>query len=93
MAKEYQKLIKTCHKVNNYWDEAYYEGYSNGLLLIEMCEDNNSIVNVLPFLYLPNAKQPLTTYTIFMDELARVSRGRSKYLAFAKTIVKEKKIS
>jgi len=90
IAKEYEEWIEAYHETGNYWDEAYYEGYVKGLLLVEACENDNSIVNKFPFLYLPNAKQPLTTYTIFMDELARVSRGRSKYLKYAETIVNKK---
>lgn len=90
IAGKYEEWTEKFHKAGNYWDEAYYEGYINGLVLIEACENDNSIVNAFPFLYLPNAKQPLTTYTIFMDELARVSHGRSKYLKFAKTIVNKK---
>jgi len=90
IAGKYEEWTENFHKAGNYWDEAYYEGYINGLVLIEACENDNSIVNEFPFLYLPNAKQPLTTYTIFMDELARVSRGSSKYQRFAKTIVNKK---
>lgn len=90
IAKKYEEWIETYHEAGNYWDEAYYEGYVNGLVLVEACENDNSIVNEFPFLYLPNAKHPLTTYTIFMDELARVSRGRNKYLKYAKTIVNKK---
>lgn len=90
IAKKYEEWIKTYNKAGNYWDEAYYEGYVNGLILIEACENDISIVNEFPFLYLPNAKKPLTSYTIFMDELALLSRGKSKYLDYAKTIVNEK---
>lgn len=90
IAKKYEEWIERYNEVGNYWDEAYYEGYVNGLILIEACEDDNGIVNEFPFLYLPNVKQPLTTYTIFEDELARVSRTKSKYLKYAKTIVNKK---
>lgn len=90
IAKKYEEWIEIYHETGNYWNEAYYEGYVNGLVLVEACENDNNIVKEFPFLYLPNAKLPLTTYTIFMDELARVSRGRSKYLKYAKTIVNKK---
>ena len=71
----------------NYWDEAYYEGYVNGLVLLETIEDDNNIINECPFLYLPNAKVVLTTYTIFMDELTRVSKKNDKFLKYAKKII------
>lgn len=90
IAKKYEELIGKYHEAGNYWDEAYYEGYINGLILIEVCESDNHIVKEFPFLYLPNAKQPLTTYTIFTDELARISREGSRYLDYAKTIVDKK---
>jgi hypothetical protein len=90
IARKYVERVEKYHESGNYWDEAYYEGYVNGLVLVEACENDNSIVKEFPFLYLPNAKLPLTTYIIFMDELARVSRVRSKYLKYAKTVVNKK---
>lgn len=69
IAKQYEKWIETHNEAGNYWDGAYYEGYVNGLILIEACENDNNIVNEFSFLYLPNAKQSPKNYAIFMDEL------------------------
>lgn len=87
IAGEYQELIEEVNEVGNYWDGAYYEGYTNGLVLIEAIEDDNDIINEFPFLFLPNAKRPLTTYNVFMDELIRVSKKNDKYSKYAKEIV------
>ena len=74
----------------NYWDASYYEGYVNGLVFIEACEDEDDIMNKFPFLFLPNAKKELSSYDIYMNELRRVSRSRSKFQKQAKEIVKNK---
>ncbi len=58
-------------------------------MLIEAIEDNINIVNEFPLLYLPNAKIALTTYTIFIDELTRVSKKNDKFLKYAKKIINE----
>lgn len=87
--EEYEKWIENYLINEDYWNASYYQGYVEGLFLIEACEDDNNILNIFPFLFLPNAKQALSTYDIFMDELVRVSRGRSKYQRRAKDIVKK----
>lgn len=89
IAKKYVERVEILHKAGNYWDEAYNEGYLNGLIFIEALEDDGSILKEFPFLFLPNAKKSLTTYETFMEELARVSQGRSTYLKYAKAIVNE----
>ena len=90
MAGEYEKWIENYFADDNYWDASYYEGYVNGLILIETCESDNGILNDFPFLFLPTSKRTLSTYDIFKDELARISRGRSKYQKQAKEIVSKK---
>lgn len=90
IAGKYEEWIKKANIAGDFWNEAYYEGYTNGLVLLEAIEDDNNIVNECPFLYLPNAKIALTTYTIFMDELTRVSRKNDKFLKYAKKIIEEK---
>lgn len=89
IAGEYAEWTENYLAAENYWDAAYYEGYVNGLVLIEACEDKDDILNDFPFLFLPNAKQALTSYEIYIDELKRVSRGRSKYQKQAEAIVKK----
>lgn len=90
IAQKYEERVKTLHEAGDYWDEAYNEGYVNGLVLIEGLEEDNSILEEFPFLFLPNAKKQLSTYEIFMEELARVSQGKSKYFKYAKTVINEK---
>ncbi|MCH5211288.1 MAG: hypothetical protein J1F01_10050 [Oscillospiraceae bacterium] len=72
IAQEYNEWVRKYHAAGNYLEEVYYEGYINGLVLIEKYENDNSIVNNFPFLYLPNSKQSLTTYSVFEKELTRV---------------------
>ena len=89
IAGKYEEWTENYLEAENYWDAAYYEGYVNGLVLIEACEGEDDTLNKFPFLFLPNAKQALTSYDIYMDELKRISRGRSKYQKQAKEIVKK----
>lgn len=90
IAGTYEQWVEEYYDSENYWDASYYEGYVNGLVLIEACESNKDIIKEFPFLFLPNARQAITSYDIFMDELVRISRGRSKYQKQAKDIVTRK---
>jgi len=90
MIESYEKGIKECHRNGNYWDEAYYEGYANGLLYIEVCGKKEKIIESFPFLYLPNAKEPLVSIDVYNNELERISKGNSRSNIKAKRIVKEK---
>jgi hypothetical protein len=87
VARKYTDFISESHKKGNYWDEAYYEGYFNGLLLIDEIEDNSEIVYSFPFLYLPGTKKDINGFDIYMEELARLSKGRSKYNNYAKKVL------
>lgn len=87
IAGKYEERIEKAHSAGNFWDEAYYEGYVNGLVLIEAIEDDNNIINEFPYLYLPNAEVALTTYSVFWDELIRVSKKNDKFFKYAKKIV------
>lgn len=89
IAGKYEELVDKAHREGDFWNEAYYEGYTNGLVLLDAIEDDNNIVNEFPVLYLPNAKVALTTYTIFIDELARESKNNDKYFKYAKEIINE----
>ena len=51
---------------------------------------DETLFKEFPFLYLPNAKEPLKDYTVFYKELERISKGRSKYHVYAKKIVNTK---
>lgn len=87
--EEYEKWITNYLTKEDYWNATYFQGYVDGLTLIEACEVGNNILDIFPVLFLPNAKQDLSTYDIFMDELMRLSRGRSKYQRYAKNFVKK----
>lgn len=90
LGREYEKIVSKCHASKNYWDEAYYEGYLNGVVLIGACGIDPTAIEYFPFIYLPNAKEPLTSVEVFKKELDRVSTTKSKYHRFAKKIVEEK---
>ena len=84
MAKEYNVIVEKCRIDGNYWDEAYYEGYLNGLILLDVCENIEEVAEIFPILYLPNSKKELDTLEVYMDELSRLSNGRSKYNKYAR---------
>ena len=88
VAGKYMEWTENYLAAENYWDASYYEGYVNGLVFIEACEDEDDIMNKFPFLFLPNAKKELSSYDIYMNELRRVSRSRSKFQKQAKEIVR-----
>lgn len=88
-AREYEKIIQKCSKFKNYWVEAYYEGYLNGLVLIGSCEEDPEIVREFPFLYLPNARQVLNSYDRFFEELKRVTKRSDKYHKYALSITEK----
>ena len=90
LARKYEDIQKRFHKAKNYWDAAYYEGYINGLVFIAMCEDNSEVLEQFPLLYLPNAKEPLSSLQLYHDELERVSTSRSMYHRWATAVVKDK---
>ena len=62
----------------------------NGLVFIGACEGEDDILSKFPFFFLLNVKKALSSYDIYMDELKRVSHGRSKFQKQAKEIVKAK---
>ena len=90
VAGKYEEWTENYLAAENYWDAAYYEGYVNGLVFIGACEGEDDILSKFPFFFLPNVKKALSSYDIYMDELKRVSHGRSKFQKQAKEIVKAK---
>lgn len=90
IAGKYVQWTEKYLAAENYWDASYYEGYVNGLVFIEACEEDDDILHKFPFLFLPNAKKDLCSYDIYLSELERVSRGRSKAQKQAKEIVHQK---
>lgn len=87
LARNYELLVSDALKEGSYCDEAYYEGYMNGLILIEACNNEPKAIYYFPYLYLPNAKQELTTYDVFLEELKRLSSKKDKYIKYAKSIL------
>ena len=87
VARSYEKMTDDCYKAKNYWDMSYYEGYTNGILLIGACDMNPEAILYFPFLFLPNARKDLKTIKIYGEELKRVSGIRSKYTTYASKIV------
>ena len=85
--RAYDDIKQKCADSKKYWDEAYYEGYLNGLILIDSCEKERDIVKEFPYTYLPNAKCVLNSYDTFFKELERVTKKDDKYHKYAKKIV------
>lgn len=92
-ARAYDNIIRRCADSKNYWDEAYYEGYLNGIILIASCEENQDIIKEFPYTYLPNAKCVLNSYGIFFEELKRVTKETDNYHSYAKSFVEKTKES
>lgn len=90
LSRNYEMITSEYYHNGDYWDAAYYEGYTNGLVLIGACTEAPDATTYFPYLYLPNAKKELDSYKIYMEELKRVSTGRSKYLRYAKNLLKER---
>ena len=88
IAGEYEELVHNYLAAKNYWDAAYYDGYENGLIFIDICENRDDILSIFPFLFLPNAKKELSSYDVYMDELKRISRSISRVQKQAKKIFK-----
>lgn len=86
-AKAYDNITQKCNEEGNYWDEAYYEGYLNGLILIASWENDSGIIKTFPYTYLPNAKCVLDSYDTFVRELKRVTKKNDKYNKYAQAIV------
>lgn len=86
-ARKYDDIKQKCTDSKNYWDEAYYEGYLNGLILIASCEKDRDIIKKFPYTYLPNANCVLDSYDTFFKKLERVTKKDDKYHKYAKSIV------
>ncbi|MCR5636692.1 MAG: SIR2 family protein [Clostridiales bacterium] len=85
---KYEQIKDKSFANGNYWDEAYYEGYINGLVLISEIEEDAEAVKEFPFIYLPNARRALTSYEAFFKELDSLSTEEDEYCKYANSIVK-----
>lgn len=90
LIKYYERITDEYRKKGDYLDMSYYEGYINGLALIDVCRDNPELIDSFPYYYLPNAKKELSSYELFLDEVKRTSFIGGKYSIFAKKILGEK---
>ena len=85
---QYTEWIKDFHKDKNFWDESYYKGYINGLILIDFCEADANLLLDFPFLYIPNSNKELFSYDVFMEELKRFSLQNGQYQRYAQKFIK-----
>ena len=76
----YEETIKCAHDIQDYLNEAYYEGYLNGLVLIGCCKenDNEEVLKDFPILYLPGGKVPKTVRT-YHKYLQKLSENNNEY--------------
>lgn len=84
----YEDLILKVHTRKEYLNEAYYEGYLNGLVLIGCCkgDDNEELIKGFPILYLPGRKAPKTVKT-YHKYLQKLSTSDNEYSKIAKEAI------
>ena len=89
-ARQYDDIIQECHLKCHYWDEAYFEGYLNGLIFIDEC-DKKDIDKLIfpPLLYLPNSKVDISSIDDFHSKLTKLAHSKSKFNKHALNIVKD----
>lgn len=49
LAENMKKIVSECYASKNYWDEAYYEGYLNSVVLIGACGIDPIVIECFPF--------------------------------------------
>ena len=91
LVAQYERMSYERHALGDYWNEAYYLGYTNGLILIRVCDDNpEKALSAFPFFYLPSKKNVSYNMETYRQDLERVSTAHSKYHRYAKKIIEEK---
>lgn len=90
VAEKYEEEINKLRKIGDYWNMAYYEGYTNGLVYISACEIEPNAFFSFPRFFLPNTKKELSSFEVYVNELERTNVIKSKYVSYAKKVVKEK---
>ena len=90
--RNYEHIVEKCHQAGNFWDEAYFEGYTNGLLLlgISEVESEKELLSSFPYLYLPNAKKALAGMDDYYEELERVMEVNDEYNQYARQVIHER---
>ena len=89
LINEYEIMVNKMKYNGNYWDSSYFQGYLEGLALIEKCDKKPDMVKEFPFLFLPNARKALDSFDVYMDELKRISKESDEYVRFAKKLVSD----
>lgn len=89
VCKNYDEIVKKSRGTGNYWDMAYYEGYTNGVIMIKACDSNPDAIIEFPFFFLPPMREDNMPFEIYIEELKKLSNSRSKYVRYAKRIVGE----
>ncbi len=90
LINEYEKIVEEKIAAGNFWDSSYFQGYLEGLSLIEICDKRPDMAEEFPFLFLPNVKRNIDSFDEYMDELKHASKGCGKYVRYAKKIVSDK---
>lgn len=85
--KRYDFIVKIKHQSKNYWDEAYYRGYLNGLILIKVFNEDLKALSCFPLYFLPNTKIELKSYDDYLSELAETYHKKDQYTKYAKKFV------
>ena len=90
-AEKYEEMAINSKVQKDFWDEAYYEGYLNGLVLIRACDKDPSVVSSFPFFFLPNSSNDIISYSAYMDELHYFTERNDIYNEISKEIAEKHK--
>lgn len=85
-ARAYEKLSNDAHEAGDYWNMAYYEGYTNGLVLIEATEDNFEAANSFPLFFIPYVEQEIDCFDTFITELKKSCNKENEFSSYAQKI-------
>lgn len=85
-ARAYEKLSNDAHEAGDYWNMAYYEGYTNGLVLIEATEDDFEAAKDFPLFFIPYVEQDIDSFDTFMIELEKSCNKDNEYSSYAQKI-------
>lgn len=86
-ARAYETLSAEANGSGNYWNMAYYEGYINGLVLIEATEEDFEAVNAFPLFFVPYVEQEINCFDSFMVELEKSCTKDNEYSSYAQKVV------
>lgn len=84
--RAYEKLSNDAYETGDYWNMVYYEGYTNGLVLIEATEDNFEAANSFPLFFIPYVEQEIDCFDTFMTELKKSCNKENEFSSYAQKI-------